>query len=166
MGVNMIDKSINLGKALNIIFKTTTKSAQIFADFYLRKDISIISRWRNNVVIPKSGDLRKIVEFTLNESTGVQRIVIKDELIKLLNNSSIKKEIKNVILEKDSFEDFLVEFLSALTIERDMAKENIRQKTSSNNTRLYNPIDNTKSRSHKRTPLMPERTLLVIIQPQ
>ncbi|MFZ5986037.1 MAG: hypothetical protein ACOYWZ_02805 [Bacillota bacterium] len=113
----MADRILNIENVLNIIFKTTTKSTQFFADSYLMKDISVISRWRNNSVFPKFEDLKKIVEFAVNESTGVQRVVMKDEILKLLNNSSLKKEIKKVILEKEAFDDFLTEILSALTIE-------------------------------------------------
>ncbi len=113
----MRDNAINFENILNIIFRTTTKSAQFFADCYLRKDISIISRWKNNTIIPKIEDLRKIVEFAISESTGVQRVVMRNEITKLLKSSPIKKDILEVIIEKESFEDFLTETLSALSIE-------------------------------------------------
>ena len=119
----MTDNSLNIDTVLNIILKTTTKSPQIFADFYLRKDISIISRWRNGTVIPKTEDFKKIVEFVLNESTEVQRLVIKDELISILKNSLLKKELKHTIIKKEAFEDFLIEFLSIFTIEFDLCEE-------------------------------------------
>lgn len=119
----MKDNSLNIDNVLNIIFKTTTKSPQIFADFYLRKDISIISRWRNGTIVPKTEDLKKIVEFVLNESTEVQRLVIKDELLSILRNSLLKQELKRLIIKKEAFEDFLIEFLSVLTIEFDLSKE-------------------------------------------
>ncbi|OPZ87209.1 MAG: hypothetical protein BWY74_03454 [Firmicutes bacterium ADurb.Bin419] len=121
----MRNSAINFENILNIIFKTTTKSAQFFADCYLKKDISIISRWKNNIVVPKIEDLRKIVEFAKSESTGVQRVVIKDEITKLLKSSPIKKDILEIILEKENFEDFLMETLSALSIDyKDIISEN------------------------------------------
>lgn len=119
----MTDNSLNIDNVLNIIFKTTTKSPQIFADFYLRKDISIISRWRNGTIMPKTDDFKKIVEFVLNESTEVQRLVIKDELLSILKNSSIKQELKKLIIKKEAFDDFLIEFLSVLTIDFDLNEE-------------------------------------------
>ncbi len=119
----MTDNSLNIDNVLNIIFKTTTKSPQIFADFYLRKDISIISRWRNGTILPKIEDSKKIVEFVINESTEVQRVVIKDELVNILKTSLIRKDIKTLILKKETFEDFLIEFLSALTIDCDLSEQ-------------------------------------------
>ncbi|QNU65464.1 hypothetical protein EHE19_011035 [Ruminiclostridium herbifermentans] len=119
----MTDNSLNIDNVLNIIFKTTTKSPQIFADFYLRKDISIISRWRNGTIVPKTEDLKKIAEFVLNESTEVQRLVIKNELISILRNSLLKQELKQTIINKENFEDFLIEFLSIFTIEFDLYEE-------------------------------------------
>ncbi len=119
----MKDNSLNIDNVLNIIFKTTTKSPQIFADFYLRKDISIISRWRNGTIIPKTEDLKKIVEFVLNESTEVQRLVIKDELLSILKNSSLKQKLKSLIIKKETLEDFLIELLSVLTIDFDLSEE-------------------------------------------
>jgi hypothetical protein len=119
----MTDNSLNIDTVLNIIFKTTTKSPQIFADFYLRKDISIISRWRNGTVVPKTEDLKKIVEFTLNESTEVQRLIIKNEFLSILKNSLLKQELKQTIIKKEAFEDFLIEFLSIFTVEFDLYEE-------------------------------------------
>ncbi len=113
----MQNKALNVENILNIIFKTTTKSAQFFADSYLKKDISIVSRWKNNTVVPKVEDLRKVVEFAVSESTGVQRVVMKEEIIKLLDNSSLKRDIHKVIVEKEDFEDFLIEALSILTVD-------------------------------------------------
>lgn len=132
LGVHMIDRFINIDNILNIIFKITAKSPQILADFYLRKDISILSRWRNGSIVPKTEDLKKIVEFVLNESTEVQRFVIKEELINLLNNSSLKQDIKNIILEKETFKDFLVELLSLLTIECNLSEQTALDELASN----------------------------------
>lgn len=125
----MTDNALNIENVLSIIFKTTTKSAQFFADFYLRKDISVISRWRNNNVIPKTEDIAKIVEFSVKESTGVQQLVIRDQITKIINNSSLKEEIKDIIINKESFEGFLTETLSALTVSYDsiiMNADNIK----------------------------------------
>jgi hypothetical protein len=112
-GVIMEKNTFSLENVLNIIFRTTTKSAQIFADLYLRKDVSIISRWKNNSSTPKIEDFRKIVDFTVNESTAVQRVAMKDEIKRLLNYSSLNEEIKTVIFQKEGFDDFLLETLSA-----------------------------------------------------
>ena len=46
---------------LEIIFKYTKKNARILADRYLLKDVSIISKWRNNVVCPKMMILLKLL---------------------------------------------------------------------------------------------------------
>lgn len=134
----MESNALNFESILNVIFKTTTKSAQFFADCYLRKDISIISRWKNNTVVPKIEDLRKIVEFAVSESTGVQRIVMKDEIIKILKASPLKKDILEVILEKENFEDFLTETLSALSIDYGyIIGENNELKPCDNKTQQY-----------------------------
>lgn len=131
----METNSLNFESILNIIFKTTTKSAQFFADCYLKKDLSIISRWKNNIVVPKIEDLLKIAEFAVSESTGVQRIVMKDEIKKILKGSPIKKDILEVILEKENFEDFLIETLSALSIDYEyIISENDQLKPCDNKT--------------------------------
>jgi len=97
---------------LEIIFKYTKKNARILADRYLLKDVSIISKWRNNVVCPKNDDIVKIVEFVNDEATISQKELIRDNIEELLKNAPIKSKIKDIILNTEDFSEFLKEAIS------------------------------------------------------
>ncbi|WP_205410212.1 hypothetical protein [Acetivibrio cellulolyticus] len=63
---------------------------------------------------------------------------MKDEIIKILKASPLKKDILEVILEKENFEDFLTETLSALSIDYGyIIGENNELKPCDNKTQQY-----------------------------
>ncbi|GAE88264.1 hypothetical protein [Acetivibrio straminisolvens] len=97
---------------LQIIFKYTKKNARILADQYLLKDVSIISKWRNNVIYPRNDDIIKIVEFVENEATSSQKELIRDNIEELLKKAPIKNKIKEIILDTKDFSEFLKEAIS------------------------------------------------------
>ncbi|ODM26046.1 hypothetical protein A7W90_07285 [Clostridium sp. Bc-iso-3] len=108
-----MDKAfLSIRNILDIIFKITSKNANILADCYLIKDSSIISKWKNNRAKPKSEDLMKIVDFAYEESTATQRKMIRNEIEILIYNSSLKEEIKESLLRIADFKEFLVEVLN------------------------------------------------------
>jgi cytoskeletal protein RodZ len=100
---------------LDIIYKTTNKNSNILAGMYLLKDVSIISKWKNNKVSPKTEDISKIVEFAIAESSEAQRRMMRDNIKELILNSSLKEEIKKLILNIVDFEKFLTEVLNIST---------------------------------------------------
>lgn len=97
---------------LEIIFKYTKKNARILADQYLIKDVSIISKWKNNVIYPKNDDIFRIVEFVNNESTFSQKELIRDNIEELLKKAPIKSKIKDIIIRTEDFSEFLKEAIS------------------------------------------------------
>lgn len=102
----------NMKTLLEIIFKYTKKNARILADGYLLKDVSIISKWRNNVAYPKNDDIIRIVEFVNNEATLSQKELIRDDIEQLLENTPIKSKIKDIIINTQDFSEFLKEAIS------------------------------------------------------
>jgi hypothetical protein len=102
---------------LEIIFKYTNKNARILADQYLLKDVSIISKWRNNVICPRNDDIVKIVEFVNDEATISQKELIRDNIEELLKNAPIKTKIKDIIIHTNDFCEFLKEAISVSTLE-------------------------------------------------
>lgn len=128
--------SYDIKLLLEIIFNVTKKNAKILAHQYLLKDVSIISKWRSNVALPRNYDISKIVEFVDNESTTSQKRIIRDDIEKLLINSNINKNLKEIVLNTKSFNDFLREAIS-------ISVSNIEQ--SSQNDDIYcdkNEMDN------------------------
>jgi len=107
---------------LQIIFKYTKKNAKILADEYLLKDVSIISKWRNNVIYPKNDDILKIVEFVNNETTSSQKELIRDNIEELLKKAPIKSKIRDIILNTEDFNEFLKEAISVAMPEDDEEK--------------------------------------------
>ena len=79
---------------LEIIFKYTKKNARILADRYLLKDVSIISKWRNNVVCPKNDDIVKIVEFVNDEATISQKELIRDNIRNYLKMHQLRARLR------------------------------------------------------------------------
>lgn len=101
----------NIKSLLTIILITTNKSTQFFADSYLLKHHSAVSRWCNGKAVPNTEDLSKIVEFTISETTNTQRKLIKDQITSLVNESAIDKDIQASVLAIDDFSSFLLECL-------------------------------------------------------
>lgn len=97
---------------LEIIFKYTKKNARTLADRYLLKDVSIISKWRNNVTYPKNDDIIRIVEFVDKEATLSQKELIRDNIEELLENAPIKSRIKDIVLNTENFSEFLKEAIN------------------------------------------------------
>lgn len=108
---------------LEIIFNVTKKNAKILAHQYLLKDVSIISKWRSNVAIPRNYDISKIVEFVDNESTTSQKRIIRDDIEKLLINSNINNNLKEIVLNTKSFNDFLREAISVSVSNADQSHQ-------------------------------------------
>ncbi|AEY66945.1 hypothetical protein [Clostridium sp. BNL1100] len=111
----MEDNYFNLKNILGILFKITKKNANILADRYLLKEVSIISKWKNNKAEIKSEDISRIVEFAVKESSEVQRKMIRKEILTIINCSSITEEIKEMIIEIKDFGEFLEESLNVCT---------------------------------------------------
>ena len=114
----MCEFVIDIKHILEIIFKTTKKSARFFSDSYLCKDVSILSKWKSKKTVPRSDDLSKVVEFTMQEANSSQRIVIRNKIEDLIKNSYLEENIRNNLLIKDNFEEFLSETLSVSIMEK------------------------------------------------
>ncbi len=111
----MEDNYFNLKNILGILFKITKKNANILADRYLLKEVSIISKWKNNKADIKSEDISRIVEFAVKESSEVQRKMIRKEIITIIDCSSITEEIKEMIIGIKDFGEFVEESLNVCT---------------------------------------------------
>ncbi len=111
----MEDNYFNLKNILGILFKITKKSANILADRYLLKEVSIISKWKNNKAEIKSEDISRIVEFAVKETSEVQRKMIRTEIQTVINCSSITEEIKEMLIEIEDFGEFIEESLNVCT---------------------------------------------------
>ncbi|GEM_PF-5260813 len=105
-------KIFTIKDLLEVIFSTMDRSAGYFADAYLLKSVSIISKWKSKKVKPQKEDINKIVEFVVNESTIVQQKTIRDKINGLVNESSLSTDIKEFILCIEDFELFLKETLT------------------------------------------------------
>jgi len=108
-----------------------------FADSYLFKDPSIISKWKIGRALPSNDDIEKIVTFTVNEMTGNQHKILRSALEDLIRNSIIDKditidnEIKESLLSIEDFKNFLSEVLRiAKTVNR--SNKQINDKFSGN----------------------------------
>jgi hypothetical protein len=67
----MGDSYLNIKNVLSILFVVTKKSANILADRYLLKDVSIISKWKNNKAEIKTDDINRIVDFANSETSEI-----------------------------------------------------------------------------------------------
>ncbi len=114
-GNSMQNYVVNIGDILDIILKTTRKSANIFAHTYLIKDSSIISKWKRDKVKPTNEDILKIVDFTLDESSETQRRIIRNEIEILIARSLLRDEIKDSLLHIADFSKFLCEIINIST---------------------------------------------------
>ncbi|MDP4182996.1 MAG: hypothetical protein Q8942_18155 [Bacillota bacterium] len=124
---------------LEIILKVTQKNASILADAYLLKDSSIISKWKTNKAFPKSYDIDKIVEFTIEESSASQRKILRDKIEELVRNASIKPEIKKLIMDKEDFREFLYETLTVTVCAVDIPdQENTYEPEATNTCKIKN----------------------------
>lgn len=103
----MNENILSIKNILDIIFKTIKKNANYLADSYLLKDVSMIYKWKCNKIVPRSEDITRIVEFTLNESSEAQRRIVRDHIEQLIINSNLKEDIKYSIISTESFEGFL-----------------------------------------------------------
>ena len=106
---------VNIGDILDIILKTTRKSANILAHTYLIKDSSIISKWKRDKVKPTNEDILKIADFTLDESSETQRRIIRNEIEILIARSLLRDEIKDSLLHISDFSKFLCEVINIST---------------------------------------------------
>ncbi|MCX7921468.1 MAG: tetratricopeptide repeat protein [Clostridia bacterium] len=114
----MKDSTISIGAVLDIIFKTTNKRVSILADRYLLKDRTIIYKWRNKTVRISENDMNNIVEFAVNESSYIQRNAIRDKIVCLIENSDLRQDIKNELIDNnEDFSKFLQEVLKTTAVE-------------------------------------------------
>lgn len=111
----MEDNYFNIKNILGILFKITKKNANILADRYLLKEVSIISKWKNNKADIKAEDIIRIVDFAVKESSEVQRKMIRKEIVTLINTSPITDEIKEMVVGIKDFGEFLGESLNVCT---------------------------------------------------
>jgi|GEM_PF-2278915 len=118
-----MNRVLDFKNVLNIIFKATKKKASILADMYLIKEASIIYKWNSKIVVPGNDDINKIVKFSVNESSKVQKKVIRANIEKLLSNSSLNDDIKDEIMKIELFDAFLYEVL-CISTEEDFCEEN------------------------------------------
>ncbi|WP_010681224.1 NPCBM/NEW2 domain-containing protein [Acetivibrio cellulolyticus] len=121
-----------------VIFKVTRKNANVLADMYLLKDKSIISKWKNRKNTPKAEDIKKIVEFVISESTTSQKKIIRDSIENQLKDSSIKKEVKDIILNIEDFSEFLVEAISLAASDDQPLDKEINSEDQSADNKLDN----------------------------
>lgn len=108
----MDKKILTIKPLLEVIFVAINRSAGYFADTYLLKDVSIISKWKSKKVTPKKEDISKIIEFVIAESTIIQQKTIRDKVVVLIKESSLSADIKELILCIEDFELFLEETLT------------------------------------------------------
>lgn len=118
-----MNTNFDLKALLDIIFKVTKKNASIMADCYLLKDKSIISKWKNSSLAPRNDDIDGIIKFVLNESTCSQQRIIRDSIEQLIKDSTLKKELKEIILGSNDFSSFLTEALSVSISTKDINSE-------------------------------------------
>ncbi len=111
----MEDNCFNLKTILGILFKITKKNANILADRYLLKEVSIISKWKNNKTEIKSEDIYRIVDFAVKETSKVQRKMIRKEILTVIDCSSVTEEIKQMLTEIKDFGEFIEESLNVCT---------------------------------------------------
>lgn len=106
-GVNTMEiKIFTIKDLLEVIFASINRSAGYFADAYLLKSVSIVSKWKSKKVKPQKEDINKIVEFVVKESTIVEQKTIRDKINCLVNESSLSTDIKEFILCIEDFELF------------------------------------------------------------
>jgi len=115
----------DLKAILEIIFTITKKNAKTLADEYLLKDVSIISKWKNNVVYPRSYDISKIIEFVVSESTVSQKGIIRDNIEELLRKAPIKNKFKEIVFNTENFGEFLKEAISVSVFAFEQTAEDI-----------------------------------------
>ncbi len=126
-----MNTKFDLKTLLDIIFKVTKKNANIMAECYLLKDKSIISKWKNSSVVPRNDDIDGIIKFVLNESTCAQQQIIRDNIEKLVIESTLKKELKEIILGSKDFNSFLTEAISVSISTKDNTSEKNNPETQS-----------------------------------
>lgn len=114
---------LNIGNILKVIFKTINKKGNILADLYLIKDSSIISKWKSCRSKPTNEDLSKIVEFTYEESSEMQRKIIRNEIEGLIFSSEIRTAIKTSLIGITDFKEFLSEVLNVATAPKDIVED-------------------------------------------
>lgn len=111
----MGDNFFNIKNILGILFKVTKKNANILADRYLLKEVSIISKWKNNKADIKAEDISRIADFAVKESSEIQRKMIRKEIMSIINCSSVTDEIKEMIAGIKDFDEFIGESLNVCT---------------------------------------------------
>ncbi|KNY29728.1 hypothetical protein [Pseudobacteroides cellulosolvens] len=134
---------------LEIIFNVTKKNAKILAHQYLLKDVSIISKWRSNVALPRNYDISKIVEFVDDESTASQKRIIRDDIEKLLMNSNINNNLKDIVISMNDFNDFLREAISVSISNAEQSQYGI-EVCSDNNETDNNSVKQISDKSENR----------------
>ncbi|QNU67599.1 copper amine oxidase N-terminal domain-containing protein [Ruminiclostridium herbifermentans] len=107
----MQDEVLSIKLLLETLFKTLKKSTNYFAYTYLLKDVSLISKWKTGKAVPKNEDIDKIVEFVNNESTGMQRHLIRVKIEEYINDSLLDLSLKKMLLGIEDFSTFLTETL-------------------------------------------------------
>ncbi|HEY9060567.1 MAG TPA: hypothetical protein VIO64_08715 [Pseudobacteroides sp.] len=132
-----MNSNYDIKSLLEIIFNVTKKNAKILANQYLLKDVSIISKWRSNVSLPRNYDICKIVEFVDTECTTSQKRIIRDNIENLLNKSTVNDNVKNIVISMEDFNDFLREAISVSVSSSD--KPNISEVTAINEDET-NPV--------------------------
>lgn len=107
----MLEENFSIKPIIEIFFKILKKSSNYFADAYLLKDVSLISKWKTGRVVPKNEDISKLVEFVNNESTEMQRHLIRLKVEEYINESLLDISLKNMLIGFDDFSTFLTETL-------------------------------------------------------
>ncbi|MCX7747076.1 MAG: PDZ domain-containing protein [Clostridia bacterium] len=107
----MEENAFSLKKLLKTIYRITGKNPHILADFYLKREVSIIYKWYSGKPVPTIEDLNLIVRFAVNDVTGSQKIKMQKEIKTIVESSNLERDYKEAILTKDKLEDFLLETL-------------------------------------------------------
>lgn len=143
----MEDSGLSIGGVIDIIFSVTKKKGNILADSYLIKNSSIISKWKSHKAKPTNEDISKIADFAFEESSEMQRKIIRNGIMDLIINSSLKNGIKSSLLRIEDFKEFLSEVLNVATAgkDRQQSEADLKARELKKNEFAYNDIENHKN---------------------
>lgn len=115
-GLHMSEKQIfSLGAVLNILLTNTNCRSSYFANHYVYKDASLVSKWLHNAQFPTPDVFPLVVRFTLEQSNAATRSIMRIEIDRLVYQAGLDDATNQALADITDFDGYLLGVLNVLS---------------------------------------------------
>ena len=119
----MSQRILSFGSLLRILLTNTNSTSAYFANHYVYKDPSLISKWLHDTQFPTPDTFPNIVQFAMEQSSMSTKKLMRIEINRVIENSSLDDETKRTLGEITEFDNYLIDVLNALANMKNREKQ-------------------------------------------